>query len=181
MHPTHNTLDGTIRAQSIALLNRHLAAAIDLHGQIKQAHWNVRGPGFASIHELFDRIAREVLKFTDALAERAGSLGGTAHGTVHVAAARSFLIPYDLGISDESTHLFAVSSALAAFGQSAREAIGLATGFGDPATADLFTGISRGIDKQLWLAESNSSAHAPKSGVVDKWRAAAGALPKPHN
>lgn len=101
MQPTHNTLAETIRAQSIELLNKHLAAAIDLHAQSKQAHWNVRGPGFLAIHELFDKVSEAAEDYSDMLAERAGGLGGTAHGTIQMAAERSFLVPYDLGIADE--------------------------------------------------------------------------------
>jgi starvation-inducible DNA-binding protein len=155
MPSTHNTLSETIREQSIELLNKHLAAAIDLHAQVKQAHWNVRGPGFIAIHELFDRVSTEVEEYSDALAERAGGLGGTAHGTVQLAAERSFLVPYALGIADETQHVFAISGALAAFGQSVREGIDLAAGFGDAGTADLFTEISRGVDQQLWFVESH--------------------------
>jgi starvation-inducible DNA-binding protein len=155
MQPTRNTLSETIRLQSVQLLNLHLAAAIDLHAQVKQAHWNVRGPAFIGIHELFDRVSTEVEAYSDLLAERARGLGGTAHGTIQVAAASSFLIPYPLGIGDEQAHVFAVSGALAAFGQSVREAIDLAAGFGDANTADLFTQISRGIDQQLWFVESH--------------------------
>ncbi len=161
MHLTHNTLSEPIRIQSIELLNRHLAAAIDLHAQIKQAHWNVRGPGFIAIHELFDKVSEHVETYSDMLAERAGGLGGTAHGTIQTVAEKSFLIPYDLGIADERSHLFAVSSSLAAFGQSVRDAIGLSTGFGDVTTADLLTEISRGIDQQLWFVESHTP---PKQG-----------------
>jgi starvation-inducible DNA-binding protein len=157
MQPTRNTLSENIRAQSVELLNRHLAAAIDLHAQVKQAHWNVRGPGFIAIHQLFDKVAGEVETYSDLIAERAGGLGGTAHGTIQVAAERSFLVPYLLGIADEAQHVFAVSGTLAAFGQSAREAVGQATGFGDGDTADLFTEISRGIDQQLWLVESHAA------------------------
>jgi starvation-inducible DNA-binding protein len=166
MHSTHNTLAEPIRAQSIELLNKHLAAAIDLHAQAKQAHWNVRGPGFIAIHELFDKVSETVEAYSDMLAERAGGLGGTAHGTIQVATERSFLVPYDLGVADESSHVFAVASALAAFGQSARDAIGLATKFGDVDTADLFTEISRGIDKQLWFVESHATPKSPKANVV---------------
>ncbi len=166
MHPTHNTLSEPIRAQSIELLNKHLAAAIDLHAQVKQAHWNVRGLGFIAIHELFDKVSKDVEKYSDMLAERAGGLGGTAHGTIQVAAETSFLIPYDLGIADEPSHVFAISGSLAAFGQSARDAIGLSTGFGDVTTADLFTEISRGIDQQLWFVESHSSPKLPRSNVI---------------
>jgi len=116
----------------------------------------VRGPAFIAVHELFDRVSAEVETYSDLLAERAGGLGGTAHGTVQVAAERSFLIPYPLGIADELQHIFAVAGTLAAFGQSVREAIDLAAGYGDATTADLFTEISRGVDQQLWLVESHA-------------------------
>lgn len=155
MYPTRNTLPENIRAQSVELLNTHLAAAIDLHGQVKQAHWNVRGPGFIAIHELFDKVAEDVESYSDLLAERAAGLGGTARGTVQVATECSFLVPYPLGVADEHQHLFAVSGTLAAFGQSVRDAVEKSTEFGDTDTADLLTQISRGIDQQLWFVESH--------------------------
>ena len=153
MQPTHNTLSANIRTQAVELLNRHLAAAIDLHGQLKQAHGNVRGPTFIAVHELFDRVAGEAESYSDRIAERAAGLGGVAEGTVQVATERSFLIPYPLRIADENKHIFAVAATLAAFGQSARDAIGQSETFGDADTADLFTEISRGVDHQLWLVE----------------------------
>jgi starvation-inducible DNA-binding protein len=155
MQHTHNTLSENIRAKSVELLNKHLAAAIDLHGQVKQAHWNVRGPAFIAVHELFDKVADTVEDYSDTLAERAAALGGTAQGTVQVATERSFLVPYALGIADEKKHIFTLSASLAAFGESARQAIDEAVGYGDAATADLFTEISRGIDHQLWFVESH--------------------------
>ncbi len=160
MQKTHNTLPKKIRVQSVELLNLHLAAAIDLHAQLKQAHWNVRGPGFIAIHELFDRVSTAVENYSDMLAERAGGLGGTANGTIQVAGKQSFLIPYPLGIADELQHLFAVSGALAAFGGSVIEAIAKSAKIDDPTTADLFTEISRGIDQQLYFVESHL---APKT------------------
>ncbi len=165
MQKTHNTLPEEIRVQSVELLNKHLAAAIDLHAQMKQAHWNVRGPGFIAIHELFDRVSVEVENYSDLLAERAAGLGGTANGTIQVAIKHSFLIPYPLGIADELQHLFAVSGALAAFGGSIIEAIAKATEIEDPTTADLFTEISRGIDQQLYFVESHL---APKKSPPSK-------------
>ena len=173
MQSTHNTLGETIRAQSIEILNKHLAAAIDLHAQVKQAHWNVRGPGFIALHELFDRVSEEVESFSDKLAERAGGLGGTAHGTLQVAAERSFLVPYPHGIADGQQHVFAVAGSLAAFGQSIRDAIKPVGDFGDLTTADLLTEISRGIDLQLWFVEShgvpkNETTSSPKSAAAPK-------------
>ncbi len=168
MQPTHNTLSENIRVRSVELLNKHLAAAIDLHAQVKQAHWNVRGPAFIAIHELFDfiathklfdKISTNVANYSGLITERVGGLGGTAYGTIQVAAERSYLIPYPLGIANETQHIFAISGSMAAFGQSLREAIGQATTFGDADTADLFTEVSRGIDHQLWFVESH---RAPK-------------------
>ena len=154
------TLPEAVRAQSIELLNKHFAAAIDLHAQVKQAHWNVRGPGFIALHELFDKVSEEVEDYSDKLAERAGGQGGTAHGKLQVAVERSFFVPYPHGIADGQQHIFSVAGSLAAFGQSARDASKHATDFGDVDTADLFTEISRGIDLQLWFVESHT---APKN------------------
>ena len=81
MQQTHNALPELVREQSIQLLNKHLAAAIDLHGQAKQAHWNVRGPGFIAIHAVFDKAAEVAERHSGLLAERTGALGGTAQGT----------------------------------------------------------------------------------------------------
>ncbi len=155
MYRTSNTLSENIRVKAVGLLNRHLAAAIDLHAQVKQAHWNVRGPAFIAIHELFDKVADVVESYSDTIAERAAALGGTAEGTIQVAVDRSFLEPYKLGVAGEREHLAAVTAALAAFGDAARKAIDEAAGVGDQDTSDVFTEVSRGIDKQLWLVEAH--------------------------
>lgn len=80
MYRTSHTLSENIRFKAVELLNRNLAAAIDLHAQVKQAHWNVRGPAFIAIHELFDKVADIVEGYSDTIAERAAALGGTAEG-----------------------------------------------------------------------------------------------------
>jgi starvation-inducible DNA-binding protein len=154
---THNTLPEEIRLTSINTLNRHLAAAIDLHAQVKQAHWNVRGPGFMAVHKLFDDVSEEVEQYSDTIAERCAALGGMAQGTLPVAIERSFLVPYSLGIADVNSHVFAVAAALAAFSQSARAAIDETDDAGDKATADLFTGMVRDIDQQVWFVESHQA------------------------
>ncbi|HVI91718.1 MAG TPA: DNA starvation/stationary phase protection protein Dps [Dongiaceae bacterium] len=165
MYRTKNTLSENIRAKSIGVLNAHLAAAIDLHGQVKQAHWNVRGDGFIAIHELFDKVATELIDFYDSIAERVGALGGTAEGTSQTAVKKSFLKPYAHGVADTKTHIDAVTSALSEFGTSVRKAIDETADFGDADTADLFTGISRGIDQQIWLIESHLVPSPAKGGA----------------
>jgi starvation-inducible DNA-binding protein len=155
MQKTANTLSKNIRAKSVAVLNRHLAAAIDLHAQVKQAHWNVRGPTFIAIHELFDKVADTAAEYSDLVAERAGALGGTAEGTIQVAVEHSFLDRYRLGIADAEAHIGAVTAVLASFGESVRNAIDETASFGDVDTSDVFTEISRSVDQQLWLVESH--------------------------
>ena len=155
MHPTHNTLPEPIRVQSIELLNKHLAAAIDLHAQVKQAHWNVKGENFIALHELFDLLATEVSLAVDTIAERIMQLGGSAQGTVRVSAKKSRLKEYPLDAVDSREHVDAVSSVLAVFNKHARSAIDETSGLGDAVTADMFTSITRGLDKQLWFIESH--------------------------
>lgn len=155
MHQTKNLLSENIRTRSIPILNKHLAAAIDLHAQVKQAHWNVRGYNFIALHELFDTIAGEVEDWSDLIAERAAQLGGNAEGTVQVAASSTYLHPYPLKVSSGPAHVEALSNALASFGEQIRKAIDETAGFGDADTADIFTEISRGADKYLWFVESH--------------------------
>lgn len=137
------------------LLNAHLADAIDLFTQAKHAHWNVRGATFLSLHELFDRIAEDVEGYADDLAERAGALDGRAEGLLRTVARTSRLSAYPSEAVDGPQHLRAMASALAAFGSSVRSAIDTAASAGDAGTADLFTEISRGVDKWLWFVESH--------------------------
>jgi starvation-inducible DNA-binding protein len=162
LYPTQSVLPEAIRTQSITLLNKQLAAAIDLHSQIKQAHWNVRGPEFIAIHELFAKVAGEVEVFSDQLAERVGVLGGTASGTIQVAVQQSFLIPYSLGIADEPRHVYAIVAVLAAFGRSINEAGARASAMGDTGTVDLFAEMSLAVDQELWFVESHIPPTATK-------------------
>jgi starvation-inducible DNA-binding protein len=155
MHRTKNDLPDNTREQAISLLNDRLADAVDLYYQVKQAHWNVKGANFIALHELFDKVAQTVAEHIDIIAERATALGGVAEGTVTAAAKRSHLSPYPLHLVDGNEHIDAVSNALATFGKTVRKAISDATEFGDVDTADLFTGISRDTDKNLWLAEAH--------------------------
>ena len=158
MYETENDLPKSDRVELIALINQRLADAIDLQTQIKQAHWNVKGPHFIGLHELFDEIAEDVEKYVDTIAERAVQLGGVALGTVRVAASRSRLDEYPLDIPDGSSHVEAVARALSTFGREARMTIEESNALDDADTADIFTEISRGIDKWLWFVEAHTQA-----------------------
>lgn len=155
MNQTKNNLPEKIRGNVIDLLNQNLADIIDLQLQAKQAHWNVKGPSFISLHDLFDKVAHEMGDFADDIAERAVALGGVALGTARVTARNSRLREYPLDIGSGSDHVAALSNALAAFGKSVRAAIDTAAETGDADTSDLFTEVSRGIDKLLWFVEAH--------------------------
>jgi starvation-inducible DNA-binding protein len=158
MFKTKNDLSEGIRHKAIELLNARLADAIDLQTQTKQAHWNVKGPHFIALHELFDKINEDVEDYVDDIAERAVQLGGTAEGTARTAAKRSSLSEYPANAVEGRSHVEALSSALAAFGKSARKVIADSGSIGDADTADLFTEISRGVDKWLWFVEAHLQA-----------------------
>src|SRR5437588_12016050 len=122
---------------------------MDMQTQTKQAHWNVRGPNFSALHELFDKINEEVEDYVDNIAERAVQLGGVAEGTARTVAKRSSLAEYPANAVDGRSHVEALASALAAFGKAARKAIEAANELRDLDTADLYTERSRGIDTGL--------------------------------
>ena len=158
LYPTQNDLPVDMRSELNALMNLRLASAVDLQFQMKQAHWNVKGPSFIGLHKLFDDIYGAVEGYVDMIAERIVQLGGVAEGTVRVAAKRSRLEEYPLALSEGMAHVSAVAAALATFGKEARATIEEANAFDDADTADLFTEISRGIDKWLWFVEAHSQA-----------------------
>jgi len=155
---TKNDLSEATRVKTVELLNARLADCKDLETQTKQAHWNVKGPNFIALHELFDKINEDVEDYVDEIAERAVQLGGVAEGTARVVAKRSSLPEYPLHAADGHSHVDALSSALAAFAKSARQAIDQANELGDLDTADLFTEVSRGVDKWLWFVEAHLQA-----------------------
>ena len=155
MNPTKNDLPLETRTAVAKVLNERLADLVDLQLQLKQAHWNVKGANFIAIHELFDDLVEEIEEHVDNVAERIVALGGTAEGTVAALSGRSKLPPYPLAISSERDHVGAISTALATAGKGMRAAIEAADRLGDAGSADLFTGISRDLDKKLWFVESH--------------------------
>jgi starvation-inducible DNA-binding protein len=128
---------------------------VDLFNQTKYAHWNVKGPDFIALHELFDDVAERVEEHCDLVAERVVTLGGTAEGTTRQAASRSAVPEYDLSTVDGPQHVRALARQVAAVAASVRQAIQASADAGDPTTADLFTEVSRALDKDLWFLEAH--------------------------
>jgi len=158
MYKTKNDLPEKARTQVVALLQERLAEAVDLAAQAKQAHWNVKGPSFIALHQLFDAVYGNAGGHVDAIAERIVQLGGTAEGTVQVVARRSRLPEYPLAVASGKEHVEALSRSLSVFGTAIRKAIDQADELNDKDTADLCTEISRSVDKDLWFVEAHAQA-----------------------
>ncbi|MBI1765246.1 MAG: DNA starvation/stationary phase protection protein Dps [Acidobacteria bacterium] len=161
MPKTYHTsidLDAETRAQIIALLNQHLADTFDLYSQTKQAHWNVKGAQFFQLHELYDKLAAELIDHVDTIAERATALGGTALGTLQMAAKATRLGDYPAEAVAGQVSLQTLVERFAALATTTRAAIEEADKLGDANTADLFTGVSRALDKSLWFLEAHLQA-----------------------
>lgn len=155
MVKTSHDLPQDVRTQMVELLNKQLADTFDLFSQTKQAHWNVKGPQFYHLHELYDELAERLLGHVDMIAERATALGGTATGTVRMAGHSSRLPEFteaEVG-SMESVKMLVERYAILA--ESTREAIDLADEAKDTDTSDLFTEVSRDLDKDLWFLEAH--------------------------
>ena len=143
------------RNEVIDILNARLADTIDLKTQAKQAHWNMKGMNFASLHELFDSVATHLEGQADLVAERVTALGGIALGTARLVAATSSLPEYDLNATSGEQHVRALSKGLAQLANAARTAINRTAELGDQGTSDLFTEIVRAADKDLWFLEAH--------------------------
>ena len=155
MHSTKNDLPELKRIPLVLLLNQALAELIDLQLQAKQAHWNVKGPNFIALHELFDTVTADAAVFADSVAERIAALGGQAEGSINVVGRRTTLPAYPVEIVAGRDHVDALSTSMAVVGKSIRGAIGRAVELDDAGTADLFTEVSRELDKKLWFVESH--------------------------
>ena len=144
-----------VRTQVVEKLNRTLAITLDLKTQVKQAHWNVKGMNFYQLHELFDEIATELEEYIDLVAERVTTLGGLAMGTARIAAQQSVLPEYPFDIVEGKDHVTALADRFAIYAKSLRENIDFTSELGDADTADLYTEVSRAIDKRLWFLEAH--------------------------
>jgi len=154
-HKTRNNLDEKTRAASVELLNARLADGIDLALAVKQAHWNLRGPQFIAIHELLDTFRAELDAGNDLMAERVSQLGGVALGTTQIVAEGTTVEPYPVDIFSIEDHLDALIQRYGTVANAIREAIDTSDHAGDADTADIFTEVSRVLDKDLWFLESH--------------------------
>lgn len=156
MHKTQIDLPESNRKELIAVLNVSLASAADLYLQLKQAHWNIKGPQFIALHKLFDEVAAQAEEQVDIIAERITALGGTALGTSQAIVKDSLLEVYPTNIFSEKDHLKHLTHSMALLAAHTRKSIHAAEKHKDMATGDMYIALTRLLDKNLWFLEAHT-------------------------
>ena len=149
-------LNQDTRSQMVDLLNSNLVDTVALTLAVKQAHWNLKGRVFIGVHEMLDDVADRLRDGADLMAERAVILGGYAAGTAEVVASKTTVDAYPVEESRIEVHIDALKDRFMQVGSNIRKAMDLAEEAGDEDTADLFTEVSRAIDKDAWFIGANA-------------------------
>ena len=147
--------DSNAKPAVLAMLAARLADTIDLALIAKQAHWNVKGATFIAVHEMLDDLRGDVDEYVDTIAERISAIGGNPAGTVQAVAERSSLPAYPTNLHRIEDHLRALVERYGAATEAMRRDIDNAANAGDAVTADLFTEVTRGLDKWVWFLRSH--------------------------
>jgi starvation-inducible DNA-binding protein len=147
--------DRSQNAGVVETLQARLSDALDLSGQLRQAHWNVKGPQFIQLHELFETINGTMSDHIDLLGERIVALGSVADGRIQTTVRCSTLPDYPIEARSGREHLEAISRSLTMFAKAVRTDIDRTAELGDAGTSDLFTEVSREADKNLWLVDAH--------------------------
>jgi starvation-inducible DNA-binding protein len=155
LYPSRIDLPAEIRVDVVTLLNQTLAYTVDLRSQVKQACWNVKGKDFIPLHALFTTIAAALDGYADLMAERIAILGGAVMGTVRTAVTLSQLAEYPHTLVEGNDHVVALVERFALYATVMRGSITRAADVEDPGSAAVYTDISRGVDKQLWVLEAH--------------------------
>jgi starvation-inducible DNA-binding protein len=151
LHRSPSALPADARLRIIDALNANLADGLDLHGQLKVAHWNLKGPHFSSLHPLIETFAVSLAAHNDEIAERAVTLGGRAYGTARHVAAASKLPDYPQDTVRDLEHVRLLADRIDAYLRGAREGRNAAEESGDTDTVDLLTGIITEFETHGWF------------------------------
>jgi starvation-inducible DNA-binding protein len=158
MYKNRVALPEDVKEKVCDVMNRKLAASLDMYSQAKFAHWNVKGVNFYQLHLLFDAVAKTVFKQIDAIAERITQLGGVAKGTVRMSAEASPIPPYNVEALSGPDHLKTLADALGVYCKELREASDAIDELNDPPTADFFKQLVVEAEEELYFLESHLEA-----------------------
>ena len=156
MYKSPSQLPEDARGKIAETLNARLADGLDLHSQIKVAHWNIKGPHFAALHPLFETFAVSLANHNDTIAERAVTLGGRAYGTVRHVSKISKLPDYPQETSRDIEHVKLLAERIEKYLEGSRESRAITEKLGDIDTVDLFTTIISEFEKHAWFLRATS-------------------------
>jgi starvation-inducible DNA-binding protein len=151
MHSSPSKLPPKSWTAICAALTPVLVDGIDLHSQIKVAHWNIKGPHFAALHPLFDMFATELAVHNDEIAERILTLGELAVGTARHVAKKSSLPDYPQDLTQDLEHAALLAARIESYLVTVREGRDVAEKNGDQDTVDLLTGVVQVFEKHAWF------------------------------
>ena len=132
-----------------------LTDGIDLHSQIKVAHWNIKGPQFAALHPLFDQFATDLQLQNDELAERIRTLGSLAVGTARHVAANSRLPDYPQDVTKDMEHVKLLAERIGTFLDGARAGRKVAIELEDDESVDALTTTITMFEKHAWFLHAS--------------------------
>jgi len=141
------------RTEIAAGLSRLLADSYTLYLKTHNYHWNVTGPQFNTLHQMFEMQYTELATAIDEIAERIRSLGVRAPGSYSEFAA---LTTIEEGSGEESAEEMTRQLVLGqeAVARTAREAFSAAEKANDQPTADLLTQRMQIHEKTAWMLRS---------------------------
>jgi starvation-inducible DNA-binding protein len=146
-------LDEKARQSTGETLQRTLTDLIDLGLLAKQAHWNLTGPGFTSLHLQLDAVADTAREHSDMVAERAVTIGVNPDGRASTVSAMSRLPGLPEGYLGDRQVVQAFCDLLAVAVTGLREAVQL-TGESDPVSQDVLIGATAAIEKHYWMFQA---------------------------
>lgn len=155
MYKSPSHLPEEARVKIAEALNARLADGLDLHTQIKVAHWNIKGPQFAALHPLFETFAVGLAVHNDTIAERAVTLGANAYGTARHVAKTSRLPEYPQDTRRDLEHVKLLAERIELYLGGVRESRKLAEELGDTDTADIFTQVITEFEKHAWFLRAS--------------------------
>lgn len=158
MAKSRNDLNDNAKKTSIGVLQAGLADSIDLYNATRHAHWNVKGPHFAALHAMFEEFYTTLATDIDEVAERLVQLGGTAMGTSQAVAGSTRAAAYPTDIKGGMDHVKALVERYALLAKEMRQGIETTDEAGDADTADILTGVSKNLDKAVWMLEAHTQA-----------------------
>jgi len=155
MYRSPSPLPEKTRSAIVDSLNARLADGLDLHSQIKVAHWNIKGPQFAALHPLFETFAVSLANHNDSIAERAVTLGGKAYGTSRHVGKASRLPEYPQETTRDLEHVKLLAERIEVYLEGLRDSRKLFVEVDDADSEDLATGIIVEFEKHAWFLRAS--------------------------